>query len=104
MPSRKIQTQKIGRTVMSMYKRGDIYWYKFMWQGSLIRESTKQGNDKQARKMEAAHKTRLADGLVGIREKRQRITLADFIKTRFEPWARGAFDPASQTWKSWYSP
>jgi len=27
------------------YKRGKVYWYKFMWQGKLIRESTKQGND-----------------------------------------------------------
>ncbi len=89
---------------MSIYKRGAIYWYKFMWQGLLIRESTKQGNDKQARKMEAAHKTRLADGLVGIREKRQRVTLADFIMRRFEPWARSSFTEKSQTWKSWYSP
>jgi hypothetical protein len=32
-------------------KRGScgVYWYKFMWQGKLIRESTKQGNDKVAR-------------------------------------------------------
>ena len=29
---------------MSIYKRGGIYWYKFMWNGELIRESTKQGN------------------------------------------------------------
>jgi hypothetical protein len=59
---------------MSSYKRGDVYWYKFMWKGELIRESTKQGNDKVARKMEAAHRTRLAEGMVGIRE--QKRTLA----------------------------
>jgi hypothetical protein len=29
-----------------------VYWYKFMWKGKLIRESTKQGNDKVARQME----------------------------------------------------
>ena len=39
---------------MSIYKRGDVYWYKFMWQGRMVRESTKQGNDKVARQMEAA--------------------------------------------------
>ena len=89
---------------MSIYKRGNVYWYKFMWNGRLIRESTKQGNDKVARKMEAAHRTRLAEGLVGIREKKQ-ITLGEFIKDRFEPWARGRFETASpQTWKSWYRP
>ena len=31
-----------------------------MWNGELIRESTKQGNDRKARQMEAAHRTRLA--------------------------------------------
>ena len=24
---------------MSIYKRGDVYWYKFMWKGQVIRES-----------------------------------------------------------------
>jgi integrase len=89
---------------MSIYKRGDVYWYKFMWNGQSIRESTKQGNDKTARKMEAAHRTRLAEGLVGIREKK-RTTLGDFIKNRFEPWAKGKFeDNATKTWKGWYEP
>ena len=51
-----------------IYKRGKFYWYKFMWNGELIRESTKQGNDKVARQMESAHRTSLAKGEVGIRE------------------------------------
>ncbi|HEV2116157.1 MAG TPA: site-specific integrase [Terriglobales bacterium] len=89
---------------MSIYKRGSTYWYKFQWQGLLIRESTKQGNDKIARNMESAHRTSLAQGLVGIREKK-RTTVAQFIKDRFEPWAKGAFEKSSpQTWKSWYRP
>jgi len=89
---------------MSIYKRGEVYWYKFMWEGRLIRESTKQGNDKVARKMEAAHRTRLAEGLVGIREKK-RTTLGEFIKNRFEPWAKGRFEQnATKTWKAWYEP
>jgi hypothetical protein len=44
---------------MSIYKRGNVYWYKFMWNGELIRESTKQGNDKKARNAESEHRTRL---------------------------------------------
>src|SRR5215831_204719 len=66
---------KNERTPMSIYKRGAVYWYKFMWNGELVRESTKQGNDKTARKMEAAHRTRLAEGLVGIRERKPAPTL-----------------------------
>ena len=45
---------------MSIYKRGEFYWYKFMWHGELIRESTKQGNDKVARNMESARRAALA--------------------------------------------
>jgi len=53
---------------MSIFKRGRIYWYKFMWNGELIREPTKQGSDKVARQIEAAHRTSLAKGEVGIRD------------------------------------
>jgi integrase len=76
---------------MSIYKRGNVYWYKFMWQGEPIRKSTKQGNDKTARKMEAAHRTALAQGLVGIREKKSVPTLADFLKHDFLPFVEGRF-------------
>jgi len=38
-----------------IYKRGKIYWYKFMWNGASIRESTKQGNDKVARQILGDH-------------------------------------------------
>src|SRR5260221_2507885 len=65
-----------------------MYWYKFMWNGRLVRESTKQGNDKVARQMEAAHRTSLAKGEVGIREKKPALTLAEFLKKDFLPYAK----------------
>jgi len=71
-----------------IYKRGKIYWYKFMWNGALVRESTKQGNDKVARQMESAHRTKLAKGEVGIREKKPVPTLSEFIEKRLEPCPR----------------
>jgi integrase len=92
---------------MSIYKRGcdkkgpdktcskcgergscGVYWYKFMWNGALVRESTKQGNDKVARQMEAAHKTSLAKGEVGIREKKPAPSLANFLKNDFVPFVK----------------
>ena len=84
-----------------IYKRGELYWYKFMWQGKLIRESTKQGNDKVARQMEAAHRTSLAKGEVGIREKKKSPTLAEFAQLRFLPWAETTFASKPKTWL-WY--
>jgi integrase len=80
-----------------------VYWYKFMWKGKLVRESTRQGNDKVARQMEAAHRTSLAKGEVGIREKKPVPTLAEFIEIRFEPWAKATFERTSpKTWFDWY--
>ncbi len=82
-------------------KRGScgVYWYKFMWQGKLVRESTKQGNDKIARQMESAHRTALAKGEVGIREPKQIPTLKQFCTDRVEPWAKATFE--NTTRKSW---
>jgi integrase len=87
---------------MSICKRGGVYWYKFMWNGKLVRESSKQGNDKVARNMESAHRTSLAKGEVGIREKKPIPTLAVFLTERILPWAEATF--ASNTPKNakWY--
>jgi integrase len=85
---------------VSIYKRGEVYWYKFMWNGKLVRESTKQGNDKVARQMEAAHRTSLAKGEVGIREKKQIPTLAEFVEKRFEASIKST--PALKTWRDFY--
>jgi integrase len=87
---------------MSLYKRGEIYWYKFMWDGQLIRESTRQGSDKVARQMEAAHKTSLAKGEVGIREKKAIPTLGEFCKSRLEPWAKATFEQTVRNSWLWY--
>jgi integrase len=84
-----------------IYKRGKAYWYKFMWQGRLVRESSNQGNDKVARQMESAHRTSLAKGEVGIREKKTVPTLREFCSQRIEPWAKARFYttcPKNWTW------
>src|SRR5208282_1538998 len=87
---------------MSIYKRGEVYWYKFMWNGQLVRESTKQGNDKVARQMEAAHRTSLAKGEVGIREPKAVPTLKAFCSGRIEPWARSTFEKTCHKNWTWY--
>jgi len=72
---------------MSTYKRGGVYWFKFMWNRQLIRESTKQGSDKVARQIEAARRTALAKGEVGIKKKKPVPLLKDFLKNDFLPFA-----------------
>jgi integrase len=63
---------------MAIFKRGKVYWYNFVFNGEHIQESTKQGNPRVARQMEAAHRTSLAKGEVGIREKKPVQTLCEF--------------------------
>jgi hypothetical protein len=55
---------------------------------ALVRESTKQGNDKVARQMEAAHRTSLAKGEVGLRDRKVIPTLQQFCTERVEAWAK----------------
>ena len=79
-----------------------VYWFKFVWNGKLVRESTKQGNDKVARQMEAAHKTSLAKGEVGIREKRPVPTLKESCDRRLEPWAKATFEHTCKNNWFWF--
>ena len=68
---------------MSLYKRGDIYWYEFRFKGGRIQESAHTGNKDAARQIESAHRVRLAKGEAGINERPAAPTLAEF-GPRFE--------------------
>lgn len=56
---------------MSIFKRGSVYWYHFLFNGEHIQKSTKQGNPRTARQIEAAFRTALAKGEVGITERKK---------------------------------
>jgi integrase len=72
---------------MGVFKRGGVWWYRFQWNNTDIRESTKQGNKRVAEQMEAKRRADLAMGLVGIR-KAKAPTLKQFLQERFLPWVR----------------
>lgn len=65
-----------------IYKRGKKYWYSFIFEGEHIQRSTKQGNAKKAREMEARHRTLLVDGEAGF-EKRGPVPTLGSFKERF---------------------
>jgi integrase len=56
---------------MSIFKRGRIYWYHFLHEGQHVQRSTKQGNPRVARQIEAAFRTAIAKGDVGITERKK---------------------------------
>lgn len=78
---------------MAVYKqpKSRNWWYKFTWNGESIRESTKQTNKRTAEQMEAAHKTALAKGEVGIRDRKAVATLAAFAEKEFLPFVCSTF-------------
>ena len=51
---------------MSNYRRGSVYRFHFWFNGKHIQRSTKQGDPRVARQLEAAYRTALAKGEVGI--------------------------------------
>ena len=70
---------------MSLYKRGDTWWYEFVFSGQRVRESTKQSNKRTAEQMEAARRTQLAKGEVGIKHRKSAPTLAEYARDSFLP-------------------
>lgn len=52
-----------------IFKRNGIYYYEFELRGRRYRESTKQKNPRIARQMEAARRTEILKGEVGIKDK-----------------------------------
>jgi integrase len=86
---------------MAVYKqlKSKYWWYKFTWNGEPIRESTKQTNRRVAEQMEAAHRTALAKGEVGIRDKKPVPTLKEFAESDFLPFVRATFTAKEKTQK-----
>jgi integrase len=67
---------------MSVYKRGDVWWYKFRFTGQVIRESTKSNSRTVARAAEHARRRELEQGFNRI--ERQRA--AQLFSVAAEDW------------------
>src|SRR5271168_4859790 len=92
--------RRIGKDdalAMAVYKRGKVWWYRFTWKAEAIRESTKQTNKRVAEQIEAAHKTSLAKGEVGIRDRKPAATIRQFANTDFLPFCRSTFAAKTKT-------
>src|SRR5438045_445141 len=51
---------------MSLFKRGNVWWFKFKFSGQTIRESTKSSNKNVATGAERARRRELEQGYNGI--------------------------------------
>jgi integrase len=65
--SGKFKNKEISK--MSVYKRGNKWWYTFVFDGVRVQRSTKVGNKNDARDIERGAWTQLARGEVGLENK-----------------------------------
>ncbi len=61
---------KKGKKAMSLYKRGDVWWYKFRFAGQMIRESTKSESRTVAKEAERARRRELEESFNRIAKPR----------------------------------
>jgi integrase len=83
--------QRGERIVMSLYRRGNVWWYRFEFQGSLIRESTGLTNKEAARAAEGKRHTALRESRAGVTPK-LRVPLFsraadEYMKIKKDDWA-----------------
>lgn len=83
---------------MSIYKREDVYWFHFWFDGQHFQRSTKQGNPRVARQMEAAFRTKLAKEGVGIIERKPVPAFNVAIK-QFLAWSEQQHRAHSRTYE-----
>src|SRR6266478_5006299 len=64
---------------MSLYKRGGVYWFEFMFQGQRIRESAGTNSKTLAEKIERHRRRQLEESANGIlkRERPPLLSVAD---------------------------
>jgi hypothetical protein len=70
--------------MMAIFKRGKNWWFKYVWRGEQICETTKQSNKQVAKQMEAADRTARAKGEVGIIDRKSAPTLKSFLQGDFK--------------------
>lgn len=64
---------------MSIFKRGNVYWYHFLFDGEHIQASTKQGNLRTARDEQSKHRARLISQRDARKDAQQRMKCSEVL-------------------------
>ena len=84
---------------MSVYKRGNVYWYEFWFRGQRIRESSGLTNKVAAQQAESIRKAGLAEGRAGIAGPKPVVNFGDFVRIEFLPWAEKQYQSHPRTYE-----
>jgi integrase len=63
---------------MALYKRNGVWWFHFVFKGRHIQKSSNVGNKRDAETIQAAYRTQLAKGEVGIEEPKPKKVIPSF--------------------------
>jgi integrase len=87
-----VESGREGAGQMAVYKRGEFYWYEFIFMGRRVRESAKTASKTVAKEAESSHRRALEKTLAGLpSEKREdRIkSVADLVKPYLDAYELG---------------
>jgi len=84
---------------MSVYRRGNVYWYEFWFRGQRFRESTGLTNKTAAQQAESIRKAGLAEGRAGIAGPKPIVNFGDFVRNEFLPWAEKQYQSHPRTYE-----
>jgi integrase len=93
LPSATVPLASEGKEkeeTMTLYRRGTIWWYRFEFQGALIRESTGVTNKESARIKETDRKSDLRNGRAPVRRAHAplfALAAEDWLKAKHADWA-----------------
>src|SRR5260370_19515505 len=75
-----------GRRKVSLYKRGDVWWYKSRFAGQMVRESSKSESKTVAKDAERARRRELEESWNQVKRRKLpplfSLAAADWLKTR----------------------
>lgn len=83
---------------MAVYKRGQFYYFEFIYNGERHKVSTKQKNRRVAEEMEATYRSNLAKGEVGIKE-RGAVPMFTQAMKEFLAWSQDHHSTKPLTYK-----
>src|SRR5215472_2196726 len=80
---------------MALYRRGDIWWYEFQFQGRRIRQSTGFTNRTAALRAEAKRKADLIDRRAGFSQAKLAPKFEEFVE-KFLAWSKQQHRPKTR--------
>jgi hypothetical protein len=73
---------------MSVYKRGNVWWFDFWFERRRYQVSSGFTNKRAALQVEAMRKTELLEARAGILHRKPAPVFEDFVQDEFLPWSK----------------